>query len=141
MASKFLEHFVQTADAVNTLGGSGLWDEEDGFYYDQIRFDRASVALKTRSMVGLLPLIAVEVLEESQIARLSGFSKRLAWFVKHRQDLARNITHCERGQGRRLLAIPSRERLLRVLRYLLDENEFLSALGLRSLSRYHGQRP
>ncbi len=141
MASKFLEHFVQIADAVNTLGGSGLWNEEDGFYYDQIRFDSKSVPLKTRSLVGLLPLIAVEVLEEHQIARLPGFSKRLAWFLKHRQDLARNITHCERGHGRRLIAIPSRKRLERVLRYLLDENEFLSPHGIRSMSRYHEGHP
>jgi hypothetical protein len=141
MASKFLEHFVQIADAINMLGGSGLWHEEDGFYYDQIRFDSTSVPLKTRSMVGLLPLIAVEVLEENQIAKLPGFNKRLAWFVKHRKDLSRHISHCERGHGHLLIAIPSRERLERVLRYLLDENEFLSPHGLRSLSRHHQRHP
>jgi hypothetical protein len=141
MASKFLEHFVQIADAMNTLGGTGLWHEEDGFYYDQIRIDRTNIPLKTRSMVGLLPLIAVEVLEESTLSRLPGFSKRLRWFVKHRADLAHNIAHCKRGQGRLLLAIPSLERLKRVLRYLLDENEFLSPHGIRSLSRYHLGHP
>jgi len=141
MASKFLEHFVQIADAMNTLGGSGLWHEEDGFYYDQIRFDHTSVPLKTRSLVGLLPLIAVEVLEESQVSKLPGFSKRLKWFIKNRADLARNITHCERGHAHLLIAIPSRQRLERVLRYLLDENEFLSPHGIRSMSRYHEQHP
>jgi len=141
MASKFLEHFVQIADAMNTLGGTGLWDETDGFYYDQIRFDTSAVPLKTRSMVGLLPLIAAEVLEEESIQGLPGFSKRLAWFVKHRQDLSRHITHCECDHGHRLIAIPSRERLERVLGYMLDENEFLSPYGIRSLSKFHGKNP
>ena len=141
MASKFLEHFVQIADAMNTLGGTGLWDETDGFYYDQIRFDNSAVPLKTRSMVGLLPLIAVEVLEEESIQGLPGFSKRLAWFVKHRQDLSRHITHCECDHGHRLVAIPSRERLERVLRYMLDENEFLSPYGIRSMSKFHREHP
>jgi len=141
MASKFLEHFVQVADAMNTLGGTGLWDDSDGFYYDQIRFDHDAVPLKTRSMVGLLPLIAVEVLEEQAVECLTGFKKRLAWFLQHRRDLSRHITHCERHGGRLLLAIPSRERLERVLRYLLNENEFLSPFGIRSLSKFHEKNP
>jgi hypothetical protein len=141
MASKFFEHFVQIADAMNTLGGTGLWDEEDGFYYDQIQFDHTVVSLKTRSMVGLLPLIAVEVLEQETIQRLPGFSKRLAWFTRNRQDLSRHISYAEHGQGHRLLAIPSRERLERVLRYLLDENEFLSPYGIRSVSKVHHGKP
>jgi hypothetical protein len=141
MASKFLEHFVQIADAMNTLGGTGLWDEQDGFYYDQIRFDSRSVPLKTRSLVGLLPLIAVEVLEERMVQGLPGFRKRLAWFLKHRSDLAQHMTHCECARERRLLAIPSRDRLERVLRYLLDENEFLSPYGIRSVSKYHAKNP
>jgi len=141
MASKFLEHFVQIADAMNTLGGTGLWDEQDGFYYDQIRFDHRSVPLKTRSMVGLLPLIAVEVLEERVVQGLPGFRKRLAWFLKYRPDLAQHIAHCECAGERRLLAIPSCARLQRVLRYLLDENEFLSPHGIRSVSKYHAKHP
>jgi Mannosylglycerate hydrolase MGH1-like glycoside hydrolase domain len=142
MASKFLEHFVQIADAMNTLGGAGLWDEEDGFYYDQIRFDHRSVPLKTRSLVGLLPLIAVEVLDETLVRSLPGFLKRLLWFLKHRKDLARHVSICESGHGEHmLLAIPSRARLERVLRYMLDESEFLSPFGLRSVSKFHERHP
>jgi hypothetical protein len=141
MASKFLEHFVQIADAMNTLGGTGLWDETDGFYYDQIKFDHSGVPLKTRSLVGLLPLIAAEVLEEERVRSLPGFSKRLAWFLENRQDLSRHITHCEHDHGHRLIAIPSRDRLERVLRYMLDENEFLSPRGIRSLSKFHEKHP
>jgi hypothetical protein len=142
MASKFLEHFVQIADAMNTLGGTGLWNEQDGFYYDQIRFDHNSVPLRTRSMVGLLPLIAVEVLDEALVRSLPGFMKRLVWFLKHRKDLSRHISICESGHGKHmLLAIPNRARLERVLRYMLDESEFLSPYGLRSVSKFHQQNP
>jgi len=142
MASKFLEHFVQITDATNAVGGSGLWDELDGFYYDQIQFDHHVVPLKTRSLVGLLPLIAVEVLDESLIRSLPGFMKRLTWFLRHRKDLARHVSICECGhQHRMLLAMPVRHRLERVLRYLLDEREFLSPYGLRSLSRFHEANP
>jgi hypothetical protein len=141
MASKFLEHFVQIIDAMNTLGGSGLWDEADGFYYDQIEFDHHVVPLKTRSMVGLLPLIAVEILEEQDLQALPGFRKRFEWFLKHKPELSRHIsTRCS-AHGHRLLAIPSRERLERVLGYMLDEAEFLSPYGIRSLSKFHEQNP
>jgi hypothetical protein len=141
MASKFLEHFVQIADAIHTLGGTGLWDEEDGFYYDRIRFDHSSMALKVRSLVGLLPLITVEVFEDETLEMLPGFYKRLVWFRQYRQELPRNITHYEHIRGRRLLALPSRERLQRMLRYLLDEDEFLSPPGIRSLSKFHEKHP
>jgi len=153
IASKFFEHFVHIADAMNTLGGMGLWHEQDGFYYDQLRVDDASTPLNIRSIVGIIPLFAVEALEEDVIARLPGFRKRMEWFLKYRPDLARQITYCERsgkkegaangytGGGRRLLAIPSRERLLRVLAYIFDENEFLSDYGVRALSRRHRDEP
>ena len=140
MASKFFEHFIQIVDAMNSLGGTGLWDEEDGFYYDQIRFDNSVVRLKTRSLVSLLPLIAVEVLEEDKIRRLPGFYKRLDWFVKNRPDLARHIASTE-AHGHRLLAIPSRNRLIRLLGYLFHEEEFLSPFGVRSVSRFHLANP
>jgi hypothetical protein len=130
---------------MNTLGGSGLWDETDGFYYDQLHANGQHVPLRVRSMVGLLPLIAVEVLEEQSIARLPGFSKRMQWFLRNRRDLSRHISYmesCEQGhEAHRLLAIPSRERLERVLRYLFDEREFLAPHGVRALSRIHRDRP
>ncbi len=146
MASKFFEHFVAIADAINTLGGTGLWDEEDGFYYDQLHVDGQVIPLRVRSLVGLLPLIAVEVLEEEIIAKLPGFRKRMNWFLEHRKDLAQHIAYmetegAEAQHGHRLLAIPCRDRLERVLRYLLDENEFLSPYGIRSVSKYHAQHP
>jgi hypothetical protein len=143
MASKFLEHFVQIADAMNTLGGTGLWNEEDGFYYDQLDLGAGNVMpLRSRSMVGLLPLIAVEVLEEAEVDHLPGFKKRLAWFVKHRHDLNRGVALGRSGSRERLLlAIPTRDRLRRVLRYLGDEAEFLSPHGLRSVSKAHAKDP
>jgi hypothetical protein len=118
---------VQIADAINSLGGSGLWDEQDGFYYDAIRFDNSNVPLKIRSLVGLLPLITAEVYEDETLERLPGFHKRLVWFRKYRQDLPHNITLYEHIRGRQLIALPSRKRLQRMLRYMLDENEFLAA--------------
>jgi hypothetical protein len=144
MASKFFEHFVAIADAINTLGGTGLWDEVDGFYYDQLHLDGQTIPLRVRSLVGLLPLIAVEVLEDDVIDKLPGFRKRLEWFLDHRKDLAQQITYMaaeEDDHGHRLLAIPSRERLERVLRYMLDENEFFSPYGIRSVSKIHEKHP
>jgi hypothetical protein len=144
MASKFFEHFVQIVDAINTLGDEGLWDEVDGFYYDELHDDgRPAIPLRTRSLVGLLPLIAVELLDEGRIAMLPGFKKRMDWFLQHRADLAHHVSYCESGgtHGHRLLAIPSRERLQRLLGYLLDEKEFLSPFGIRSLSKYHEAHP
>jgi hypothetical protein len=145
VASKFFEHFVAIASATNTLGGSGLWNEADGFYYDQIRMDGSAFPLRVRSAVGLLPLIAAEVLDESVIAKLPGFRKRLDWFLENRKDLSRQISYMEQdksaGHSHRLLALPSRERLLRTLRYMLDENEFFSPYGIRSLSKFHQDHP
>jgi hypothetical protein len=142
MASKFFEHFVAIADAMNRLGGSGLWDERDGFYYDQLRVDGRVVPMRLRSMVGLTPLMAVEVLDEELIEHLPGFKRRLRWFLENRQDLAQHIAYMEAGgNAKRLLAIPSRDRLERVLRYVLDENEFLSPYGIRSMSRVYKDRP
>jgi hypothetical protein len=144
MASKFFEHFVAIADASNALGGTGLWDDADGFYYDQLRVEHDSIPLRVRSMVGLIPLIAVEVLPQDVIDRLPGFKKRMTWFLENRKDLANHITYMgatEGDGGRRLLAIPSRPRLIRVLRTLLDTDEFLSPYGVRSLSRAHRDKP
>jgi len=143
VASKFFEHFVSITDAMNTLGGSGLWDNVDGFYYDHIHVDGMTGPLKIRSMVGLLPLIAVEVLADAQIDQLAGFRKRMNWFLENRRELARHVSFRRDGPGRAdyMLAIASRDRLERVLRYMLDESEFLSPYGVRSLSRVHEGRP
>jgi mannosylglycerate hydrolase MGH1-like protein len=145
VASKFFEHFIAIADAMNHLGGSGLWSEDDGFYYDQLHVNGQHIPLRVRSFVGVMPLIAVEVLDEEQFGHLEGFKRRMNWFLQNRQDVTRNIA-CMRprekdGQVRRLLAIPSKDRLERVLRYLLDETEFLSPYGVRSVSRIHQDQP
>jgi len=149
LASKFFEHFIAIVDAMNTLGGTGLWCDGDGFYYDQLHVNGDTVPLRIRSIVGIIPLFAVEVLEQSAIEHLPGFAKRLRWFLENRKDLGRHISYMKAGHdqvgehsdGHRLLAIPSRERLTRVLRYVLDENEFLSPHGIRSISRVHKERP
>ena len=141
LASKFFEHFVAIVDAMNHVGGSGLWNEEDGFYYDHLRAGGQSHPLRVRSMVGLIPLFAVEVLDASVIERLPGFRKRLTWFLNNRTDLSRHIAFVEKDGGKRLLAIPVRARLERVLRYLFDEKEFLSPYGVRSMSRFHAEHP
>ncbi len=144
IASKFFEHFVAIADAMNHLSGTGLWHEEDGFYYDQLLLDGKPFPLRLRSMVGVIPLFAVEFIEESRLDRLPGFAKRTRWFLENRPDLASKISYMTEGKsamGRRLLAIPSRERLERVLRYVLDEREFLSPYGIRSLSRIYQDQP
>jgi hypothetical protein len=141
MASKFFEHFVMIADAMNCMGGSGLWDEQDGFYYDQMKLDHDTTRLRTRSLVGLLPMIAVQTLDEERLAKLPNFYRRMQWFLKYRPDLARTISYGELSHNLRLLSIPSRDRLVRLLAYLFDENEFLSPYGIRSLSLYHRDNP
>ncbi len=145
IASKFFEHFVHITDAINSLGGKGLWDEQDGFYYDQMHTNGQAQQMRLRSLVGLIPLLAVEVADEKVIGKLPGFAKRMRWFLENRQDLSRHISYMVAGradgQNRYLLAIPSRERLERVLRYMLDEKEFLSPFGVRSLSRIYKDDP
>ena len=144
VASKFFEHFVGIVDAMNRFGGTGLWDEQDGCYYDQLSIDGQSIPLRTRSMVGVLPIIAVEVLEDHVLDKLPAFKKRMQWFLDNRKDLAQHIAYQELASGshgHRLLAVPSRERLERVLKLMLDETELLSPYGLRSLSRVHLDEP
>ncbi len=143
LASKFFEHYVKIAGAINSFGGTGLFDEAEGFYYDSLRMGDRSVPLRVRSLVGLVPLFTVEVIEDDSITQLRGFARRMRWFLREYFDLARNISYMEHSaKGERyLLAIPSRERLVRLLRYVLDENEFLSPYGVRSLSKVHAARP
>ena len=147
LASKFWEHFVYIGHAMGHQGknkGLDLWDDEDGFFYDCLRFDDGTrFPLKVRSMVGLIPLFAVETLEPEMLDRLPGFKRRLEWFVEHRHDLTDNVA-CMRTPGdeeRRLLSVVTVERLQSVLRYMLDEHEFLSPYGVRALSRYHRDQP
>lgn len=142
VASKFLEHFASISHAINTLGGTGLWDEEDGFYYDQIHEGDGAERLRIRSLVGLLPICAVEVIPLARLESLPGFDKRMRWFLKNRPELAARLAFTGAGEhAKALLAIPSRERLERVMRYLLDEDEFLSPHGIRSLSKVHEKEP
>jgi hypothetical protein len=146
VASKFFEHFVAISDAINGLGGTGLWNEEEGFYCDQMLVDGRRIPLRVRSMVGIIPLFAASSLDEEVVfRRLPSFAKRMRWFLRNRQDLARSISFMDSprrpGDTVYLLAIPSRERLERVLRHVLDESEFLSPHGVRSLSRVHREHP
>ncbi len=144
IASKFFEHFLHIASAMNRIGGGGLWDETDGFYYDRLRLaDGRDFCLKVRSMVGLIPLFAADTLEPFVIDKLPGFKKRLEWFLHHRPDLCCSIASMTRQgqQERRLLAMVPRERLARLLNTMLDEREFLSPHGIRSLSRCHLEHP
>jgi len=143
IAGKFFEHFVAISHAINRLGGKGLWNEEDGFYYDQALIGGQSVPLRVRSTVGLIPLFAAESLDDEDLKLLPKFRERLDWFMRNEPDLAKNISllQPDSTSTRRLLAIPQREQLIRVLKYLLDENEFLSPYGVRSLSKFHGDHP
>jgi mannosylglycerate hydrolase MGH1-like protein len=147
VASKFWEHFIYIANAMNggTKGDDeSLWDEEDGLFYDVLHLpDGTRQSLKVRSMVGLIPLFAVQTLEPEALDRLPAFKRRLEWFIENRPDLIRHVA-CMRtpGQGeRRLLAVVWPERLARVLKRMFDEREFLSPYGIRALSRYHEAMP
>jgi hypothetical protein len=146
VASKFWEHFLYIANAMNHRGGDGfdLWDEEDGFYYDVLRLpDESNLPLRVRSMVGLIPLFAVETLEPETLDKLPGFKRRLEWFIAHRPDLMQNVASMGTpGMGeRRLLSVVPRDRLRRVLHVMLDEREFLSPYGVRALSAFHRAHP
>jgi len=146
VASKFFEHFVYIADAMNNRGGEGidLWDEEDGFFYDVLHMpDDSHRKLKVRSMVGLIPLFAVETLEPDIVDALPGFKKRMLWFIENRPRFRNNVTSTTTRDGkvRQLLSIVNAERLPRVMRFMLDEGEFLSPYGVRALSQFHRDHP
>ena len=146
IASKFFEHFVNISDAINSLGGTGLWDKDDGFYYDQLIINHKDpIPLRIRSLVGLLPMCAVTVLKQKTIDALPSFRRRMDWFLTNRPDLLKYITvrrvTGDKNPGRCLLAIPSEARLRKCLTYMLDPNEFLSNFGIRSLSKAHGEKP
>ena len=146
IASKFFEHFVNISDAINTLGGTGLWDEVDSFYYDQLIVNHDEpIPLRIRSLVGLLPLCAVTVLTQTTIESLPGFRKRMDWFLSSRPDLLKYISVRRRTEDKKsalcLLAIPSQDQLKKTLSRMLDPKEFLSEFGIRSLSKAHEEKP
>jgi hypothetical protein len=145
VASKFFEHFVYISDAMNNVGheNTKLWSERDGFYYDVLHLNGEQFPLKLRSMVGLIPLFAVETLEEDWLDNLPDFRKRTEWFLQNRPDLTDEIACMqERGQkNRHILALVNENRLRQILRYMLSENEFLSEYGIRSISRFHKANP
>jgi hypothetical protein len=146
VASKFWEHFVFIARAMNHMGEDGLslWDEGDGFFYDVLHLrDDSRVPLRVRSLVGLIPLYAVRTVEPELLERMPAFKRRLEWFIQYRPDLIQNMA-CMKTSGakeRRLFAIPTRDQLERILKVMLDEGEFLSPCGIRSVSRYHSRSP
>ena len=146
VASKFWEHFVYIAHAINDVSHDGvrMWDEEDGFFYDVLHMPSGShYPLRVRSLVGLIPLFAVETIEPEVVDRLPGFKRRMDWFIDNRPDLTQNLA-CMRTPGRserRLLSMVNQDRLRSILKFMLDEQEFLSPYGIRSLSQHHLKNP
>jgi len=146
VASKFFEHFVYICHAMNNIAGEGieLWDKEDGFYYDVLHLpDGSHHPLKIRSMVGLIPLFAVETLDSEIVDCLPDFKRRMQWFIENRQEFGEHveIQTTQDGGMRWFLSLVNRDRLRQVLRYMLDEGEFLSPHGVRALSRFHHEHP
>ena len=145
MATKFFEHFIYIANAINTLyGGNGLWNEEDGFYYDQIHCpDGHIIPLKIRSFVGLIPLYAVEIIDSDLLDKLPRFKRRMDWFIEYRPHLVENIASLTRAgtSDCRLLSLVNEKQLKRIMVHMLDEDKFLSTFGLRSLSKEHEKNP
>ncbi|MDB5124211.1 MAG: glucosidase [Mucilaginibacter sp.] len=146
IASKFFEHFIYIAGAMSNLGqdNEGLWDNTDGFFYDQLRLpDNSTQKMRVRSIVGLIPLFAAEVLDESDITDNPIFSNRMKWFAENRPDLASLVSRWAetKGPGKHLVSLLRGYRMKSLLRYMLDENEFLSPYGIRSVSKYHLDNP
>src|SRR5207302_2417686 len=146
VATKFLEHFLYIAGALNNIGGTGipLWDDRDEFFFDVLHLPDGTLRrLEVRSIVGAIPLLAVETIEPDLLAMLPGVKDRLEWFLAHRPHLAGLISRWrEPGMGeRRLFALVRGHRMKRVLKRVLDPGEFLSDHGIRSISRYHADHP
>ena len=147
IATKFFEHFLYIAKAMSNMGGDqhiGLWDEDDQFFYDVLRSpDGKAIPLKVRSMIGLIPFYAVEIIEPELLDKLPDFKRRLKWFLDYRPDLASLVADWnEPGRGdRRLLSLLRGHRMKKLLHRMLDETEFLSDYGVRSLSRVHHDQP
>lgn len=143
IASKFFEHFLYIAFAIHNNSG-GLWDEEDGFYYDRLRMGNGSgQLLRVRSMVGLIPLFASDTLPPGVEKNFPGFARRMRWFIENRPDLTGGLASLTASgvAQRRLLSVVNRQRLERILQRVFNENEFFSPYGIRSLSRFHQDHP
>ena len=144
VASKFFEHFLYIAHAMSAMGDGGLWDEADGFFYDSLHLpDGTLMRMRVRSMVGLIPLFAVDTMEKENIEKMPGFSRRMEWFTKNRPDLCGNLASLAREgmEQRRLLSVVTPDRFVRIMERMLDEQEFLSPHGIRSLSKFHDSNP
>jgi hypothetical protein len=146
IATKFFEHFLYIASAMNTIGSDhlSLWDETDEFFYDVLHLpDHTQFPLRVRSLVGLMPLLAVETIEPDVLEQLPNFRARLEWFLENRPDLAGLVSRWhEPGAGdRRLMALVRGHRMKRLLSRMLDPNEFLSEHGVRGLSKFHQANP
>ena len=146
IATKFFEHFMYIAKAMNNLGDDGisLWNEQDEFFYDVWHMPNdEDIQLKVRSIVGLIPLLAVEVVESRLINTLPSFKYHLEWFLNYRPDLAQLVAywHGQEGDEYRLLALTHGHRMKALLKRMLDPDEFLSDYGIRSLSKYHAAHP
>jgi len=145
MATKFFEHFIYIAEAMNTSdeNATQLWDEDDGFFYDVLHLpDMSRVPIKIRSLVGLMPLYATTIIEPELMERLPGFLERLEWFEANRPKLSKNITTTGEGkQKRRLLSVVRPDKLRRILAKMLKPHEFLGPTGIRALSRFHADNP
>ncbi len=146
MAIKFFEHYLYIAKAMDDLGGDkqGLWNEEDGFFYDLLQMsDGRSLSLRLRSIVGLIPLFAVEVVNHQTLERLPAFRQRMDWILRNKPDLAKLVSHWEvEGVGKKhLMSILRKTRIQKVLSRMLDENEFLSDYGIRSMSKVYEKTP
>jgi hypothetical protein len=146
MATKFFEHFMYIADAMNNMGseGSALWDDEDEFFYDALKLQgKSTMKLKVRSMVGIVPFFAVEVLDDQVLQTQKEFTGRLRWFLDNRPQLAALVSRWhEKGRGEKhLLSLLRGHRMKRILSRMLDENEFLSKFGVRALSKVYETHP
>ena len=146
MGTKFITHFARIVEAMNEFGGTGLWDDEDGFYYDHLQLGEQSIPIKVRSIVGFIPLFATSYVTPEQRDMNPGYKNRLQWFIKNRPKLASTLLEINGAasqdpNSQHLLTVTPRKRLEKILRYMFDEEEFLSPHGIRSVSKYHEKHP
>ena len=141
MASKFLEHFGAISRAINGFGGAGLWDEEDGFYYDRIERNGKSEPLRVRAIAGFIPILAATFIRRDDVEHFAGFVQRAKWDAKFRPEQLQHSLQSNEANSAHLLSVLTRAQLERLLKRLFDEDEFLSPFGIRSLSRFHEQHP